>query len=209
MIPTELEQLHREHWNDFSRAFDLTHNKGCGEYTEHWVKFAQDRRWSKVGHLKKNPGQTQWNGHANDAFLYREPASETNPLYQAVDIIGAAESTDPSNPPRINWGVDIPRYKDSDWLESPNSNPIPQPNLVPWVSYDENGFQALKKTLAYDYARRPQGADFDVSVWAARVFHSAYMGPDKTPLGLDAALRKHKPEWCAALGVPVDDYYGT
>lgn len=74
---------------------------------------------------------------------------------------------------------------------------------VPWVQYDENGFQELKRQLAYDYARRPQGADFDVSVWAARVFHSCYMGPEKEPLGMEAALVKHRAEWCAALGVPV------
>jgi hypothetical protein len=30
------------------------------------------------------------------------------------------------------------------------------------------------------------------------------MGPEKTPLGLNAAIKKHRPEWCAALGVPVD-----
>ncbi len=85
----------------------------------------------------------------------------------------------------------------------PNPNPQPPANTVPWVPYDENGFQELKRTLAYDYARRPQGADFDVTVWAARVFHSSTMGPEKVPLGKEAAMNKHRPEWCGALGVPV------
>ena len=33
------------------------------------------------------------------------------------------------------------------------------------------------------------------------------MGPDKKPLGLDAAIKRHRPEWCAALGIPVDNYW--
>lgn len=209
-IPTQLEQLHRGHWGLFSVNFDLTTNEGCGLYTEHWVRYAQSFGYSKVGHLKKNPGQTQYNGHANDAFLYREAASVENPLYQAVDIIAAAESTDPNNPPRINWGVDIPRYKDSDWLSEPNGGS--QPNLnpnptVPWSGYNENDSKTLRQQLAYDYGRRPQAADFDVVVWAARVFHSQYMGPDGKPLGFEGAMKKHRPEWCSALGIPVDNHW--
>jgi hypothetical protein len=88
-------------------------------------------------------------------------------------------------------------------MAEPASAPVD--DMVPWVGYDENGFNELKRQLAYDYARRPQGADFDVSVWAARVFHSAYMGPEKTPLGLVAAVDRHQVEWCAALGVSVKD----
>lgn len=75
--------------------------------------------------------------------------------------------------------------------------------MVPWVGYDEGSFQELKRQLAYDYARRPQGADWDVTVWAARVLHSATMGPERVPLGQVAALAKHRPEWCGALGVAV------
>lgn len=208
MIPTQLKSLHETHWNTFAFNYNLTNNEGCGLYTEHWVKFAQNNGYTKVGHLKKNPGQTQYNGHANDAFLYADGQDNPNELYQAVDIIGAAESTDPNNPPRINWGIDIPRYTDSDWLSDPNSgggtNPI---QTVPWVGYNEQGFQRLKNQLAYDYGRRPQNADFDVTVWAARVFHSQYMGPLGVPLGEEVAIRKHRPEWCAALGISVDNHW--
>jgi hypothetical protein len=99
----------------------------------------------------------------------------------------------------------------SDWLEKPNQGGEGGEHdfMVPWVPYDENSFQTLKKQLAYDYGRRPQQADFDVTVWAARVFHSQYFGPEGKPLGFDIAMRKHRPEWCAALGVPVDDHWET
>lgn len=205
MIPTQLEELHRTFWNNFNSQFNLSTNEGCGKYTEGWVKYAQNHGFSKVGHLKKNPSQTQYNGHAVDAFLYADGTDNDEGLFQAVDLIGGAEGPNPT----INWGVDIPRYTIKDWLKEPSSGgnqPIPQ--TVPWVAYDENSFQRLKNMLSYDYARRPQMADFDVSVWSARVFHSAYMGPERIPLGLDAAINKHRPEWCAALGVPVDNYNG-
>jgi hypothetical protein len=212
MIPSELHGIFDKFYADHKQQYNFSTNEGCGKYTEDAVKNAQDMGYSKVGHLKKNPGQTQYNGHANDAFLYNEPASETNDLLQAVDIIYAAEAKPPytpSNPaPDKNFGIDEPRYTEEDWSYEPQGEGGENDHSVPWVVYDERGFENLKQTLAHDYARRPQGADFDVSVWAARVFHSCYMGPDGIPLGMDAAMHKHKPEWCAALGIPVDNYYG-
>ena len=196
MIPAELEQLCRDFWDANNDDYDFSTQEGCGRYTEAFVKHAKENQYEEVENLKKNPGQTQWNGHAIDAFLYALPYSETNSLMQAVDIIGSAESENAN----FNWGVDQPRYTEADIWHGTSSAPD---NSVPWVAYDENGFQQLKSVLAYDYQRRPQAADFDVTVWAARVFHSAYMGPEKEPLGLDAAIKKHRPEWCSALGVPV------
>lgn len=190
-----------------NQSYDLSTNEGCGKYTETFVTEMRMTN-NKVFHLKKNPGQTQYNGHANDTILYKDALTDFN-LYSAVDIIGNAEQHKPwlptpggNEPPLGQWIVDIPRYTDAD-LMLIGSTPNPTTNKVPWVSYDEKGFQQLKNLLAFDYGRRPQNADFDVSVWAARVFHSAYMGPEKNPLGFDAALTKHRPEWCAALGVPV------
>lgn len=212
MIPGTLRKVFDDFYDAHTHEYDLTENEGCGKYTEAAVKHAQNSGYSKVGHLKKNPGQTQYNGHANDAFLYREAADANNPLYQAVDIIYAAEAKppySPSNPaPDKNFGIDIPRYTDADWLAEPDGEGGENDRQVPWVAYDENGFQRLKNMLAHDYGRRPQGADFDVSVWAGRYFHNCYMGPEGIPLGEDAALKKIKPELCAALKIPMDDYYG-
>lgn len=209
MIPAQLKQLHNEHWQLFAHGYDLTEQSGCGEYTEHWVSYAQSFGWDKVGHLKKHGSQTQYNGHAIDAFLYADGDGNPNELFQSVDIIANAESkppySDSHRPPSIGWNVDIPRYTISDWMKEPNQEPGPVPNTVPWVGYNEQQFQFLKRQLAYDYARRPQGVDFDVIVWAARTFHNAYMGPEGKPLGEDAGLQRAQKEWCAALGVPVKD----
>lgn len=207
-IPSELEGMHRNFWNANHSKFNMTTNEGCGKYTEAWVVYAQDNGYPKVGHLKKSGGQTQYNGHANDAFLYNTPYSESNSLLQAVDIIGSAESTNPNDPPRMNWGVDTPRYTEDDWLSEPQGEGNENDHSVPWVAYNENSFERLKRMLEHDYSRRPQGADFDVSVWSSRYFHNCYMGPNGIPLGEDAALKKVKPELCAALGIPMDDYYG-
>lgn len=206
VIPSALQELYNRFWDANVHFFNLTQNQGCGEFTEAFVEHAQNNGFPKVGHLKKSPSQTQWNGHANDAFLYNEPDPT---LLRAVDIIGAAESTDPHNPPRKNWGIDDPRYTEEFWLKEPHGEPTPSPNMVPWVSYFGDTSNAeFKRVLAYDYARRPQGADWDVSVWAFRVVYTALMGltsPQEGghPLGLDGAREHHRPEWCAALGVPV------
>lgn len=87
-----------------------------------------------------------------------------------------------------------------------------QPNpgkTVPWIEYNENGFQRLKNMVAHDYGRRPQGPDYDVSVWSGRYFHNCYMGPDGIPLGEQKALERVKPELCASLGIPLADPDGT
>lgn len=213
VIPGELELLHRNFWDTFSIQFDLRTNEGCGKYTEAWVVYAQNHNFPKVGHLKKNPGQTQYNGHANDAFLYREGDPV---LYRAVDIIGAAESTDPSNPPRPNWGIDEPRYKESDWLAVPNSSePIPGPKTVPYKSYEGDTYwhDKVGKTLYWDYTGKnykdqPVGTDKRAgrvgldsmsAIWVARTIHDIKM-EGLTP---EQSLDKHRSEWCSGLQIPV------
>jgi len=210
-IPNELDKMQQDFWREHNKEFDMSLNEGCGAYIEAFVRHAQSHGFPKVGHLKKSGG-TKYNGHANDGFLYKEAASDTNPLLQFVDIIGNATAKPPytpsNQPPKPLFDIDEPRYTEADWLAAPGSDNPTSNKTVPWVAYDENGFEKLKKMLEHDYTRRPQNADFDVSVWAARVFHSTYMGPGGTPLGMDAALRKHKPELCSALKIPIDDYYG-
>lgn len=195
MIPAELRQLTDSFFAANAHRFDMRYAEGCGKYMEELVPYAQSHGYPKVGHLKKSGSQTQYNGHAIDAFLYKDTVT-VNGLMQAVDVIGSAE-TDHAT---AGWSVDFPRYTEDDWMESVET---PTPNTVPWVGYNEEKFQFLKRQLAYDYARRPQGADFDVCVWAARTFHNSYMGPEGVPLGETAGMERAQKEWCAALGVPV------
>jgi len=212
MIPNELRVLANNFFIARADEFDLTENSGCGLYTEAFVEEARNKGFDKVGHLKKSGSATQYNGHANDAFLYADGEGNPNGLYQAVDIIANAESKPPydSNhrPPASGWSVDIPRYKDSDWLEKPNSGGGNSVSTVPWVTYNEQGFQRLKNMLKHDYERRPQGPDYDVSVWAGRFFHNCYMGPEGKPLGEQGALERVKRELCESLKIPMDNYFG-
>jgi len=208
LIPVELKALCNDFYDNNAHRFDLTELNGCGEYMLELVPFCQQNGFPKVGFLKKSSGQTNYKLISHDNFLYNEPFSSENPKLQAVDVIANAESKPPytpsHQPPGKAFGVDEPRYTEADWLEEFEDNGGDMPgNTVPWVGYNEGSFQELKRQLAYDYARRPQGADFDVSVWSARVFHSAYMGPERIPLGLPAAIDKHTPEWCGALGVAI------
>ncbi len=201
----EIKPICDDFFDNHSHQHDLTTNQGCGEYMEDLVEHLRALGHVKVGHLKKNPGQTQWNGHANDALLYRQGDLVK---YRAVDCIAAAESTDPLKPPSKNFGIDEPRYTDADWTAKPQGEPVPT-NTVPYTPYQGDAINSeLKRTLAYDYARRPQGVDWDVSVWAFRIQHSALMGPIPPsagghPLGMGGAIEKHRPEWCSALSVPV------
>lgn len=198
-LDENIKPLCDEFFANHALAYDLSHKDGCGQYTEALVRHLRALGYTKVGLLKKHGG-TMYNGHSIDGFLWREGDPT---LYRHTDVINSAETDHAS----AGWSIDDPRYEDVDWMAEPPSS-VPQ-NSVPYTPYQGDSSNAeLKRQLAYDYARRPQGADWDVSVWAFRVQHSALMGPippnqGGKPLGMTEALIKHRPEWCAALGVPV------
>lgn len=87
--------------------FNLTTHDGQGAFVDAVViaLHLRDPRW---GHLKKNPGQTQLHGHAEDAALY---LSDTPGQSIAVDFIVGAGGPNP----RVGWNPDIPRYSRADW----------------------------------------------------------------------------------------------
>lgn len=203
MVP-DYTNLSKTFFTDHSKEYDLAEAAECGRYTEAFVKFARGVD-PKIGHLIKHGG-TQYNGHAIDAVLYPVGGG----VYHSVDIIGSAEQPHPWNSeggsnhpdPSGQWS-EYPdhAYTAADWTAEPVSNPGVK--MVPYVPYNENGFQRLKNMLAHDYARRPQGADFDVSIWSARFFHNHYMGPEGTPLSEQVALERVKAELCPALHIPL------
>lgn len=199
MIPVELEQLHRTHWNTFSANYNLSHKDGCGQYTEHWVTFANSNGYPLVKNLKKNPGQTQYNGHAIDAFLYADGAGNPEGKYAAVDIIGGAEGPNPV----INWGVDIPRYTSADiWNGS-----TPQPGFP---SYESLGGDALCRELVgipltADYAQAGKPLNDGSVVWTNRTVYDAlyFCIVDKLEArsAYTKSANKHRPEWRKELGL--------
>ena len=205
-IPSSLRQLTDQFFEDQHLNYNFETVEGCGQYMEDLIPYAQDHGYPKVGFLKYTGSGTKYNNHRIDSFLYNEVTE--NGKLQSCDVIANAETDHAS----AGWGLDEPRYTEDDWVKDLDdliepSNPV---NTVPWRAYwgDNSDFNnRVQQQLAYDYGRRPQGADFGVTAWSSRLLHSAYFGPEGTPLGEDGALRRHRPEWCQALGVPVDDMW--
>src|SRR5687768_17614553 len=91
-----------------SKNYNLGTHEGQATFVEDVVLalHKKDPRW---GHLRKKPGQTQINGHAEDSALYLvDPADG---LCQSVDFIAGAGG--PHATPA--WQVDDPRYTPADW----------------------------------------------------------------------------------------------
>ena len=115
-----------------SGQFNLTTPEGTGVFTDTVICTLNqiDSNW---GNLRKNPGQTQIHGHAEDAALYRN----LNGLSTAVDFIGGSGGPNP----QPGWIVDAPRYTIDFWnpphncgtvpAPGPNPGPTPSPQVPP------------------------------------------------------------------------------
>jgi len=96
-----------------------------GEFTERSVLAlsAVDRNW---GHVGKQPGEKQWNGHAVDAAKYRTTG-------QVIDFVIGAGS---GNPTTTTW-IEQPSREGNDWTppipvgERPAQGPTPAPGPAP------------------------------------------------------------------------------
>ena len=195
MIPDHSKQC-EEYFAANSHKYNFLTHQGCGTYTEDLVRECLQPLDPNWGLLEYHGNGTKYNGHRIDSILYRIP-DEGDALLSSTDVIKDAETDHASS----GWSRDEPRYTEAHWMKTPpSSTPT---GMVPWVAYNEQGFNELKRTLAYDYARRPQGPDYDVSVWAARTFHNAFMGPNKVPMGMTDGMNKARAEWCAILQVAV------
>lgn len=89
----------------------LTSKERCGQFIEAVVAdlFALD---DNFGHLRKFGAQTQYNGHAVDAVLYKATG-------QAIDLITASKLASPQTPAQPAWSVETEaHYTDADryWL---------------------------------------------------------------------------------------------
>lgn len=135
--------------------FDLSTKVGCGRFTEACAVslHTRDPRW---GHLRKNPGQINYNGHAVDAVLYLDDVPGQS---QAIDIIVKAEVSG-AYP---EWQPDIPRYSQGDWLR-----PTVVPSVVHTTALGASlfwamaGFSKYRRQLSMNLAwlRMTLGADF-------------------------------------------------
>jgi len=72
--------------------YDLATKEGCGVYTEDCCTALFQQHWYGWGHIRKEPPQNMWNGHAVDALQLLTPAGGTDAgIY---DIIWSTESPD-------------------------------------------------------------------------------------------------------------------
>lgn len=195
---------------EHSGKYDFSHKEECGRFTENWLIHLRNKTGDlRFKHLRKYGNRTQYNKHAIDVIAYDNRNFENGTPIMEVDILGNAESIDQINKPTVpTWQDRNTAYEPKDLMEPSEIGERVESNTVPWTVYNEQGFERLKKMLMHDYGRRPQGPDFDVSVWAGRYFHNQYMGPNKIPLGENEALRRVKGELCIALGIPNDGYLG-
>jgi hypothetical protein len=97
----------------------------CGQFVE--LCAAEIHKLDpEFGHLRKMPGQTQYNGHALDVILHRATG-------HSVDILRAAKLASPETPAEAVWQVEeIARYTDAAtyWI-APVSTPAPVPGPGP------------------------------------------------------------------------------
>jgi hypothetical protein len=76
--------------------YDLATHDGCGQFTEDCCVQLHVQHSDLWGHIRKNPGQNQYNGHAVDALYLL--AGEGAGVY---DIIH--DSVSPNASPTFNW----------------------------------------------------------------------------------------------------------
>lgn len=185
-----------------SGQYDLTTHDGQAAFVDAAV-LALHKHDAKWGHLKKQPNQTNIHLHAEDAALY---LSSTAGQSQAVDFIGDAGGSNPS----IVWGVDMPRYSKSDWLDpdehggtAPKLPPVcpvcPPAQTIPGYPGDEP-FDAVGRVLFADYAEAGQGPNEGMGRWFGRTIYDWIARVMPT---LQASIDKHRAEWRAALGLPA------
>lgn len=63
-------------------------------------------------------------------------------------------------------------------------------------------FDIVGSMIFDDYARKGEPPNKGMSRWFARTIYDWIVGNEKT---LDASIKKHRAEWCAILGIQVQD----
>ena len=215
MIPEELKKLANNFFSDRAGDFDLATKEECGLYIEAFVRHAQNNGFSKVGHLRKSPSKTHYNGHAIDSFLYKE-ANEIG-LMSSVDIIANAESKPPYNAinrgPGPNFDIDEPRYKIEDWLKEPMNTDDTNERNIKFPSYESLGGdnlarKELGRVYAFDAQRSGQARiNSGTVVWPNRVLYDTLYevvvhGKDAKST-LHEIVEKQRADWCKIMGIPV------
>ncbi len=178
--------------------FDLRKHEGQGAFVDAVVTVLHGID-NNFGHLKKNRGQSQLHGHAEDAALYKQGDGTA----YAIDFIQGAGGENPRPTFQIQSGPDAHVYQDSDWL-SPDTHGsvtvVSAPETPSFGYPDENtvGKKFLEELkAAYGDAGRkfPDKNDKDAYWHFARYGYSAGRMP------AEHAVAKHISELRDQLGV--------
>jgi hypothetical protein len=108
-----------------------------------------------------------------------------------------------------------PPLKDGPTIATPNhppdppanpQAPTPPPAKPTYPSYDalggDEGGRKITRQLEADYKRAGKaGLDADCGLWQQRVSYDFLVGNCGT---VEESIKKHRAEWCAALGIPVN-----
>ena len=74
---------------------NLSSAAGCGKFTEDCCKELHDKMHPAWGHIKKNPGQNQFNGHAVDAIMLLVYSGNTAPAIYDIIFSSASPEAKP------------------------------------------------------------------------------------------------------------------
>lgn len=208
MVP-DFEEINRQFFKNNAQRFNFISKEDCGKYTEELLLLLRNKD-KNFFHLRKYGTQTQYRKHAIDVIAYDNRGEDEGSAIMEVDILGSAESADayPS------WQVRDTFYKPTDLMHPDDiDTSVNTEKVIPWRPYwgDKNS-DKITRTLMFDYVRGNQLLNPGMGRWLNRTLHSAFLGPEGKPLGEEAALNKHRPEWCAILGLdpntPIpDDYF--
>jgi hypothetical protein len=172
-----------------------------------------------VGCLRKTGGGTNVDGYAEDAVVVgSDPSNRMNvlDLVASAGAPGASIATDLDykerrasdvwEKPKPLSDADMAYLLDGEMPSFEAGGGAPQPPATPtYPSYEalggDSGGVAITRQLEADYKRagRP-GLDGDCGAWQQRVSYDFLTGVCKT---VQESIDKHKAEWCAALGIPV------
>lgn len=163
-------------------------------------------RTSDYGWLTKQPGEAQVDGYAEDAIVFGVDQSD---LQNVVDLIVGAGAPGASITAQVKERRPSNRWATPSELTEEEMAYLGGGQSVPeapqYPSYEALGGDAtgiaVTRQLEADYKRagRP-GLDADSGAWLNRVLYDYLTG--KVPT-IQASIDKHRPEWCAALGIPV------
>lgn len=203
MIPNYLEDV-KAAAVKYADAFKHCHVEGDPRRHEFIKLLAKDLN-AKDAQIGLNGKRGNPNDLSMDALNYIGEGAGSTPNGVACSVIDCVSGAGGANPQPV-WNVfTTPVEASGAWVD-PDGVSVAPPAPVPVMpSYEElggdEGAKKITRMIEADYKRagRP-GLDGDCGGWLRRTDYDVLSGKVKT---VEESIAKHRPEWCAALGIPV------